>query len=96
VGVSGGFGNHIGLDEIQSAEFVNQPRALAADLLGSAQTAAENLINRYVRPEQTSEGRRAIQREQAPALQNNSDSVWRSGDLPPFFQPRITVNRQPW
>ncbi len=32
-------------------------RALAADLLGSAQTAAENLINRYVRPEQT-KGRR--------------------------------------
>ncbi len=32
-------------------------RALAADLLGSAQTAIESLINRYVRPEQT-KGRR--------------------------------------
>jgi hypothetical protein len=32
-------------------------RALAADLLGFAQTAAENLINRLVRPEQT-KGRR--------------------------------------
>jgi hypothetical protein len=28
-------------------------RALAAHLLGSAQTAAENRINRYVRPAQT-------------------------------------------
>jgi hypothetical protein len=32
-------------------------RALAADLLGFAQTAAENLINRLVRPEQR-KGRR--------------------------------------
>ena len=32
-------------------------RALAMDLLGAAQTAIENLINRYVRPEQT-KGRR--------------------------------------
>jgi hypothetical protein len=32
-------------------------RALAIDLLGAAQTAIENLINRYVRPEQT-KGRR--------------------------------------
>jgi len=32
-------------------------RALAVDLLGAAQTAIENLLNRYVRPEQTT-GRR--------------------------------------
>jgi hypothetical protein len=32
-------------------------RALAVDLLGAAQTAIENLINRYIRPEQT-KGRR--------------------------------------
>jgi hypothetical protein len=32
-------------------------RALAVDLLGAAQTAIENLINRYIRPEQT-RGRR--------------------------------------
>jgi hypothetical protein len=33
-------------------------RALAVDLLGAAQTAIENLINRYVRPEQTTGRRR--------------------------------------
>jgi hypothetical protein len=32
-------------------------RALAIDLLGTAQTAIEELINRYIRPEQT-KGRR--------------------------------------
>jgi hypothetical protein len=35
-----------------------RPRALAVDLLGAAQTAIENLINRYVRPEQTTGRRR--------------------------------------
>ncbi len=33
-------------------------RALAVDLLGAAQTAIENLINRYIRPEQTTGRRR--------------------------------------
>jgi len=33
-------------------------RALAVDLLGAAQTAIENLINRYIRPEQTTRRRR--------------------------------------
>jgi len=33
-------------------------RALTVDLLGATQTAIENLINRYVRPEQTTGGRR--------------------------------------
>ncbi|MGB8801793.1 MAG: hypothetical protein WCC97_13995 [Candidatus Acidiferrales bacterium] len=33
-------------------------RALAVDLLGAAQTAIENLINRYIRPEQTAGRRR--------------------------------------
>jgi hypothetical protein len=33
-------------------------RALAMDLLGAAQTAIENLINRYIRPEQTTGRRR--------------------------------------
>jgi hypothetical protein len=33
-------------------------RALAVDLLGGAQTAVENLINRYIRPEQTTGRRR--------------------------------------
>src|SRR5271168_1367319 len=33
-------------------------RALAVDLLGAAQTAIENLINRYIRPEQTTGWRR--------------------------------------
>jgi hypothetical protein len=33
-------------------------RALAVDLLGAAQTATENLINRYVRPERTTGRRR--------------------------------------
>lgn len=33
-------------------------RALAVDLLGAAQTAIENMINRYVRPEQTTGRRR--------------------------------------
>src|SRR5580698_4042066 len=33
-------------------------RALTVDLLGATQTAIENLINRYVRPEQTTCGRR--------------------------------------
>jgi hypothetical protein len=33
-------------------------RALAVDLLGAAQTAIEKLINRYIRPEQTTRRRR--------------------------------------
>ena len=33
------------------------PKGLAVDLLGTAQTAIEELINRYIRPEQT-KGRR--------------------------------------
>jgi hypothetical protein len=33
-------------------------RGFAVDLLGAAQTAIENLLNRYVRPEQTTGRRR--------------------------------------